>query len=350
MYIASVLCLAIVAILLFSVAKVYRSVPLFELKRRARAGNKVAKSLYKVASYQYSSQFVLLLLATVVSAVFFVLISRRSPLWVALIASLVLIWFAYIWVPRSSIDIFSQYLAQICAKPLAWLLQYVHGPFNSVHKRFTKPPHTGLYEMSDLVRLLAAQQKQNDNRIDKFQIDLLKRVIDFGDIKVFDLMTPKRKVQSISGKEILGPVVLSELHKSGHSHFPVYEGKASNIVGILNIFGLPNSKLTVTVYELMSPSLNYINEEQQASEVLQAIAKTAQDVFIVINSDQDYVGIITARDILKTLVGDFIVGGFDQYDNREMVANRFAAKKPEAENTETEALSDEATDNSSELS
>lgn len=324
------LVLAILVLLLISVAKVYRSIPLIELKRRARYGQEPAKSLFSVASYKYSSQIFLLFLASIASVFFFILVARKSPLWVAFTADLALIWLAYIWIPRSSINIVSQYFAQVLAKPLGWILQYIHPLFSSLNKKAAKPVHTGLYEKSDIVRLLSLQQKQTDNRIDEFSIDLLKHVLNFGHEQAIDLMTPKNKVHAVSSNETLGPIVLSELHKSKHSYFPVYEGKPSNIVGILSIVGLTNSRATVGVENVMSQSIYYVHEEQSLNDVLQVMIKTSQELFIVINSDKEYVGIITAREVLKTLVGETVSDEFDQYDNREQVANLFT-KPPEQE-------------------
>ncbi len=322
MYVILIVILALLVILFISVAKVYKSIPIIELKRRARLGQEPARSLYKVASYRHSSQILLLLLASIASAFFFAFVARKSPLWIALVANIALIWLAYIWLPRSSVNIVSQYLAQVLAKPLAWILQYIHPQLKYLSKRLSKPSHTGLYEKSDIVRMLALQQKQTDNRIDEFEIDLLKHVLDFGSERVMDIMTPKRKVHAISVHETLGPIVLSELHKTKHSYFPVYENKMTNIVGILGITSLVQSRATVRVEDVMDQSIHYVHEEQYLNEVLQAIIKTAQEMFLVINSDQEYVGVITAREVLKSLVGETVTNEFDQYDNRELVANR----------------------------
>lgn len=341
MYIVLIIALALLVIIFISVAKVYRSIPLIELKRRAKEGHEPSKSLYKVASYKFSSQFVLYFLATIASAIFFVYITKKSPLWVALTASLALIWLAYIWIPRSAVNIVSEYLAQAFAKPLGWLLQYIH-PFISIFgKKTSKPSHTGLYERSDLVRLLSAQKKQEDNRIDAFELDLLKHVVGFGDMKVSDVMTPKRKVNGVPAGEVLGPLVLTELHKTNHTHFPVYEGRLANIVGILNITGISSLKLTVTADEAMSPSVYYVHEDQSLGEVLQIIIETSQELMIVINSNQDYVGIITGREILKSLVGEVVADEFERYDDKEFVAKRFDQQPVQQEELVIEEVSQE---------
>ncbi len=336
MYVVLEVILALLVIFFVSIAKVYHSIPLTELKRRARAGEQPAKSLYVVASYEYSSQIFLYLLAAIASTFFFVYVARKSPLWVALVVDLALIWLAYVWIPRSSIGIVSEYLAQVVARPLGWILQYIHPPLKHARKAMPKSSHTGLYEKSDIVKLLDVQQKQTDNRINEFEIDLLKHALNFGDKQVLDIMTPRRKVKAISVNETLGPIVLSELHKTKHTYFPVYGDKTTDIVGILSIAALTNSRITLKVNEIMSQSLHYVHEEQYLDEALQVIIKSSQEVLVVINSDQEYVGIITAREILKNLVGDVITEEFDNYDNRELVANRFTPPEPSLEITPPE--------------
>jgi CBS domain containing-hemolysin-like protein len=214
-------------------------------------------------------------------------------------------------------------LAQVTAKPLGWVMQYVHPIVNRFHKHKSATKHTGLYEHSDILKLLSNQQKQQDNRIEDFELELLKHVVEFGHINVSDIMTPKRKVHSIDINEILGPIVLSELHKTRHSYFPVYDGKTTNVVGILSLVTLAGLKTTINVTEVMSQTIYYVHEEQMLGELLQVMIKTSQELFVVINSNQEYVGIVTAREVLKKLVGKDITNEFDSYDNRELVANRF---------------------------
>src|ERR1700728_3343448 len=97
--------LALVVLVTISIAQAYRALPLIELKRRARQGDGSSKALYRVAAYEFSSQFLLWLIASLSSAGFFVLVTRNSPVWLALISSVILIWVAYIWIPRSSINV-----------------------------------------------------------------------------------------------------------------------------------------------------------------------------------------------------------------------------------------------------
>jgi len=322
-----ILVLAVIVLIAVSIAQVYRYIPLVEVKRRARQGDKLSKRLYKVAMFEFSSQFILWLIASVASAGFFVLVTRRSPAWVALTCCLILIWIAYIWIPRSAINIVSTYLAQLFASPLAWVVQRAHPTVQFVKRKISRPKanHTGLYENKDLVDLLVRQEKQADNRIEKIEIDIIKHVMSFNKSKVIDVMTPRRKVMSIESNETLTPVILDELHNSGHRYFPVFQDKPANIVGLLSFEEVANTKSTPRVFSVMNSSPYYVNEEQYLSDLLQLITKANYNLFIVINDKADFSGIVTSKDILGKLVGDEVLSGLKKPDpDEELIVNDFA--------------------------
>lgn len=318
--------LALVVLVTISIAQVYRSLPLVELKRRARHGDATSKSLYRVSAYQFSSQFLLWFIASVASAGFFVIVSRQSPIWVSLISSLILIWVAYIWIPRSSINSISRFVAKILAGPISWLLRYV----DPTIKRFGHMlgvsggnHHTRIYEKADIENLLKKQSKQADNRVDTTELEMLKRVLSFNDKKVIDVMTPKRKVTAVELKDNLGPIILTELHKSGQEYFPVYDEKPGDIVGVIDINNIADVSGTKTAQAAMTKSVSYAHEEEKLTSILNVMIKAHHQLFIVVNNHEEYTGVITAKDILSELVGDSIIDDFDQHESRQAVAKRF---------------------------
>jgi CBS domain containing-hemolysin-like protein len=83
----------------------------------------------------------------------------------------------------------------------------------------------------------------------------------------------------------------------------------------------------------------YVHEDQPLGEVMRAILKTHQQLFVVVNSFEEYVGIITMEDILEEVIGQQIVDEFDQYEDMRAVAARVAKKDHqthEKEQSETE--------------
>jgi CBS domain containing-hemolysin-like protein len=243
----------------------------------------------------------------------------------AVIFVLIFTFIFFFWLPKRPAGSFSNYLAKLLSKPLKFILSYFD-PISSkifksqsVYKRYS---HTGLYEQADVYHLIEQQKKQEDNRLEDYQLDIIKNVLDFNKLKVLDLMTPKRKVKSLSADDSLGPVVLTELHNSGHHFFPVFKDKENNIAGILNS-DIIGENISSKISSLMDTKIMYANEEQEVSEVLHAMLASAKNLFIVLNDSANYTGIITLKDILKALVGELIVEDLDLYENKELVSAKF---------------------------
>ena len=148
---------------------------------------------------------------------------------------------------------------------------------------------------------------------------------------VADALVPKRVVKSVSASDSVGPILMGELHSTGHSRFPVSDGTAENIVGTLYLHDLVGEKGSGTVRDLMHKKVVYVHENFSLYQTLQAFIKTKQHLFIVVNEFEEYVGIITIEDVLERVIGRLIVDEFDQYDDLRAVAAA-AARKDHAKN------------------
>jgi len=319
---------AALALMSVGLLKSYRHVSERELKRRAREGDELAKALYRAVAYGHSLGAVLWFLVIAANALFFVMIGRETALWFAVLLSAALLWFAFVWLPARDATRFSTWVAVQSAPVLAWLLSYLHPILDFIVKFVEKhrpiSVHTGLYDRDDLISLLQDQKAQPDNRIEKVELEIALHALTFGDVLVGDVMIPRRAVKLVSADETVGPVLMSELHKSGFSRFPVYSGKKDNIVGTLYLRNLIGVKAGGHIEKFMHTDLAYIHEEQSLTDALQAILKTHRQQYIVVNSFEEYVGLITMEDVLEQIVGQPIIDEFDQYDDLRAVAARAA--------------------------
>lgn len=343
--------LAGLVLFLVSLKRTYQAVPIRELKRRAREGDELAEALFKAVGYGHSLNTVLWFLVLASSALFFVSVSMSAPVWVALITCGMVAWLGFVWLPARRVSRLGKLAARHLAGPLAWLLNYLHPLLDRFHRFIERhrpvSVHTGMYDRDDLIDLLELQKVQADNRIDGFLLEVAKHSLTFGDILVRDVLVPRRVVKSVSASEPLGPVLLDELHDSGHSRFPVYEENSDNIVGVLLLRDLITSaKQSGMVQRVMRPTVCYMHEEQTLAEALQAVLKTHQHLFIVVNSFEEYVGIITIEDILERIVGKPIIDEFDEYEDLRAVAAVIASKEHKAhqETNQEEKLPSEASE------
>lgn len=338
------LVLAVFTLLAISLQRTYSNVPQRELKRRARAGDKLAEGLYRAAAYGHSLRAILWFLVVILAALFFVYVSRNTATWFGIFTSGLVIWFGFLWLPAQEATKASLWLAARFAPALAWILQYLHPLLdkivNGIRKYRPIRIHTGLYDKDDLLMLFENQEVQADNRVDSAVLELARHALTFADKSVEDIVTPRRVVKSVSVEETVGPVLMTELHASGFSRFPVYEGKQDNMVGVLYLRDLVKSKTGGQIRKIMKKQVCFVHEDQSLQEALQAILITHQQLFVVVNGFEEYVGVVTIEDILEELVGKQIVDEFDQYEDMRAVAHLHAQKDhskrhhPEEEATE----------------
>lgn len=309
----------------------FNNVPVRELKRRARSGDEIARLLYRSASYGLSVKLVLgagLILSGYAACV---LLVRALDAWLALPFLALILLGGAAWVDaKGGASASAIWLAARLSPALAWLLERLNPLVAACARLFRRifplHVHSGLYEKNDLVALLESQKQQADNRIPHGEIDLATHALTFGEKTVADALVPKRVVKSVAADELIGPVLMGELHASGHSRFPVYEAKKDHMVGVLYLHDLVATTHSGAVRDIMRRKVMYVHEDFTLYQTLQAFLKTKQHLFIVINGFEEYVGIITIEDVLERVIGKLIIDEFDHYDDLRAVAAAAAAK------------------------
>lgn len=314
------------------VRKTYFRLPVRELKRRAEHGDVNARKLYRAVAYGNSLRTLLWLYIGLTAAAGFILLAREVHVWISLFIIGPLLWIAFSLIPASRTTMFGTRLALIVTPPLAWVLNYLH-PFLSrgaevVKDRYAVPSHTKLFEKDDLVRLLKQQQKQEDSRFTKEELEIALRALAFETRFVADIMTPRKKIKTVLASDNVGPVLINEIHESGQQQVLVRETSKGPFVGSLtfNQLGL-HSKGKVS--DVMQQTVYYVHENDTLGEALHAFFATNHPVFIVVNSAEEFVGVIAVEDVVRELVGHLPGDDFDQYADAAAVAARHSAVRTE---------------------
>jgi CBS domain containing-hemolysin-like protein len=324
------------------VRKTYNYVPLKELRRRAARHDPLAAKLYRAATYDESLELLLGLFIAVMSAAGFILLARIAPVWLGLLAVALLLWLAFALVPSSRVTAFGSWLTGAVTPFISSLLSYLQPVFGrSSHHLITRrraQPHTGIFERDDVLELLAQQEQQNDSRLDKNELALLKRALDFTDETVGQIMAPLEKTALVQPTDTIGPVLIDELHRSGLSYVPVTEpDNPAQVIGILPAHKL-GLKSQGQVRDLMEADVYYLHEDDSLAAALRVFAVTGSAAAMVVDSAAATVGLITIKAVLGQLIGDATADDFDQYADREAVSKRHASNQPEIDETATEAV------------
>lgn len=325
----------LLALALFGIAlrKTYDYLPARELKRQARGGDEVARALYRAVAYGASLRVLLWLFIGATAALGFVLLAQVPGLpvfWAFMLVAL-LLWYGFVWMPTAPVTTLGARLVVMVTPLIAGVLNYLH-PFLSrvaatADKRRAASSRTALYERSDLLEFLEAQKHMADSRIDGAEIDMAIHALTFGERSVGEIMVPRRVVKMVNQSDRVGPILMKELYDSGHSRFPVYNGNADVLVGMLYLRDLIEGRQSGTVADVDRKEVYYVHEDETLYQVLHAFLKTKHHLFVVINSFEEFVGIITIEDVLEQVIGRKIEDEFDKYDDMRAVAAQHALKE-----------------------
>lgn len=156
------------------------------------------------------------------------------------------------------------------------------------------------------------------------EIKRIQKSLAFSEVTVESIMTPRSVVETVAADDLLGPLRLDELHKTGYSRFPVVEEDIDHIIGVVYIRNLLElvDKHSKKARDIMDSPVHYIKETQTLEHALAAFLKTRHHLFVVVNEFRETVGIITLEDVIEQLIGERILDQFDQHDDLRVVATR----------------------------
>src|ERR1700683_4278450 len=142
--------------------------------------------------------------------------------------------------------------------------------------------------------------------IEQDEARLIEQVVEFGDKRVRDVMTPRPDVVDIKSSSTLDQ--LRELVvETKFSRLPVHEKSLDDILGVVmarDILEVPDRDAGHrTVRELMRPVL-FVPETKFGSELLKEMQRKNQQMAIVIDEYGLMAGLVTIEDLVEEIVGE----------------------------------------------
>lgn len=299
-----------------------------ELKHRAKNGDIESAKIYQLRSRYGAQLHVLIVMLIIISACLICTIAGRYyPFDFAVIAtifiSILVIGLSFIGNQTIGLVSGTSKLFESVLRFTSPVLKY---PASFVDRYIPLGPNKKISSKAELLALL--EEYGSDSQLTQQERKAVRGSLTYADKQIKDIMIAKGVVKTIGDTEELSPVVISELHDSGYSRFPV-AGLKGEIVGTLYIKDAINLKQNKLVSSVMRKEVYYLNEEQTLYEALRAFLKTKHHLFMVVNSYEDIVGIVTIEDVLEQIIGEKIIDEFDQYDDMKVMAERLAAQKRE---------------------
>ena len=176
---------------------------------------------------------------------------------------------------------------------------------DNIYHLFDKEDIKGLVKESEIAGI-----------VDKKDSELINKVIELGDQRVYEAMTPRTEMIGI---EITSDIneVLNMLIDSGFSKLPVYEDNLDNIKGVIlakDLFKSPKS-----IKDILR-EVSFIPETKKSFDVLNDFLEKRNSIAIVVDEHGGTAGIVTIEDILEELFGEIE----DEFDIQEAICRRIA--------------------------
>ena len=153
-------------------------------------------------------------------------------------------------------------------------------------------------------------EAENDGELTDRESELIRSAIEFDDVEVEEILTPRVDVVAVED-DIPLEELAQTFAESGYSRLPVYHGTIDNIIGVVHEkdFYIARLKKATKIDDLVVPTL-YTTGSTQISQLLRTLREQHHHLAVVVDEYGGTERIITLEDILEELVGEI----WDEHD------------------------------------
>jgi len=177
-----------------------------------------------------------------------------------------------------------------------------------------------LYTKSDLMQIVSDLEDSEHSDIDADEERIIHGALQFSHTKVREIMKPKDDVISFDENQKLDDDFIKLLSESDYSRYPVYSGNKDNIIGILftkDLISEPEDIAISETKEAFSDTFLKVSPNQRLDTVLGVMLKKGQHMGIVMNKNQQFLGVITLENIIEVIIQTEINDEGDMDDEDE---------------------------------
>jgi CBS domain containing-hemolysin-like protein len=199
--------------------------------------------------------------------------------------------------------------------PLIRLFEFVFAPLNVffviwikfINLIFKTEDHP-LTTEDELKTML--DEVEHEGSINKSESDLIRSAIEFNDVDVEDIFTPRIEIVGVNEEDTLDYVKKTFL-VSGYSRLPVFQNNIDHITGVIHEkdFYQALNRSEKDFRKIIS-SVLYVTPNKKISELLKDLQISKAHMAIVIDEYGGTAGLVTMEDIIEELVGEI----WDEHD------------------------------------
>ena len=195
-------------------------------------------------------------------------------------------------------------LLMLVLTPLTWLFSQ----WKRLLNHFVHSSESDTITEGELMTMVS--EAENDGELTDRESELIRSAIEFDDVEVEEILTPRVDVVAVAD-DISLEELAQTFAESGYSRLPVYHGTIDNIIGVVHEkdFYIARLKKATKIEDLVAPTL-YTTGSTQISQLLRTLREQHHHMAVVVDEYGGTEGIITLEDILEELVGEI----WDEHD------------------------------------
>jgi len=185
--------------------------------------------------------------------------------------------------------------------PIIWVFEIITKGMIKLTGSSDIPPGLTEDEIKEIV-----EQGLKDKAIEKQESELVHGALNFDDIVIRSVMTPRPKMFMLRSKMMLFEA-LPEINKNGFSRIPVYSENRDKIVGIVHVRDilkrLEDEDKMITLEQVMREPF-FVSQEKKVSDLLKEMQGRKAHLAIVIDEFSGVEGCVTLEDLVEEIVGE----------------------------------------------
>ncbi len=196
------------------------------------------------------------------------------------------------------------------SKVLSPLVFILEKSTSIIDKRITKKGHMlSIDELNHAIDITSEEDAPEEEK------EILKSIVNFGNISVKEIMRPRMDVVAYDKKTDLASLI-KEINEWGYSRIPIFEGNFDRIVGVLYIKDLlPHlGKVNDLAWQKLIKPPYFVPESKKIDDLLKEFQNKRVHLAIVVDEFGGTSGIVTMEDILEEIFGEIK----DEFDEDEL--------------------------------
>lgn len=323
--VVALICLVLLSGYFSATETAFSTVNKIRLKNWATNGNKKAKLVLRILDdYDKFITNVLIgnnivnILATTIATILFAKIwadPSVSATMTTVIMTLVVLTFGEI-LPKTLGKQYPERFAMFTA-PIIRVIGFIFYPLSFLFlvlqrliKLIFKTPKESVTN-EELITII--EEAENTGGIDRDNGELLRSAVEFDDVVVGKILTPRVDMIAIDKNETMENI-FQVFKKSGFSRLPVYDATIDNVIGFLHekdfFFSMHDKK--ESILDIIQPVV-YTQSQVKVDELLKILQKKATHMSIVLDEFGGTEGLVTLEDCIEELVGEI----YDETDDVE---------------------------------